>query len=275
MQELGIGCKGGCPAAAPGALTTAARPTAAGRRMSRAEGPAGGPPAGRGDGDEERGVRADGGAGLGGGRDGAGEDAADVEEFRDGPAAVGAGRGWVRVGRPVGRRPGTAGMVAPCAGYDRRPGRPAVFTGRPGHVAKVPSLARRAGRAASGACSGGPPAEDWGSAGRKPSSWMYLGPRPVRREGVRDVARQAGLSQHAPGRAVVLEPGRWKRFRGLYAAGDRGFAVHPGNRPERSEPARLRTVRAERARLRTVRSPLGPPFGRFPAPAFGSGVVAA
>ncbi|MFD0286770.1 alcohol dehydrogenase catalytic domain-containing protein [Streptomyces lutosisoli] len=54
-----------------------------------------------------------------------------------------------------------------------------------GPVVKFPSSARRAGRAASGACSR--------RAGRKPSYWTYLGFRPVRRECVPGVARQTGI----------------------------------------------------------------------------------
>ncbi|MFD0307421.1 hypothetical protein [Streptomyces sp. NPDC127119] len=54
-----------------------------------------------------------------------------------------------------------------------------------GPVVKFPTSARRAGRAASGACSR--------CAGRKPSYWTYLGFRPVRREGVPGVGRQAGI----------------------------------------------------------------------------------
>ncbi|MFI6013006.1 spermidine/putrescine ABC transporter substrate-binding protein [Streptomyces sp. NPDC051243] len=57
-----------------------------------------------------------------------------------------------------------------------------------GRVRKVPSSARRAGPAASGACSR--------RAGRKPSYWLYVGFRPVRRECVPGVAGQAGLCGH-------------------------------------------------------------------------------
>ncbi|MEI5578918.1 class I SAM-dependent methyltransferase [Streptomyces brasiliscabiei] len=67
-----------------------------------------------------------------------------------------------------------------------------------GRVRKVPSSARRAGPAASGACSR--------RAGRKPSYWMYLGFRPARRECVPGVAGQAGLCGHgrAPGGLLAL-----------------------------------------------------------------------
>ncbi|MFF3816378.1 HD-GYP domain-containing protein [Streptomyces bluensis] len=69
-----------------------------------------------------------------------------------------------------------------------------------GRVSKVPSSARRAGRTASGACSR--------RAGRKPSYWMYLGFRPVRREGVQGVVRQAGPSKHALGLRRVWRAAR-------------------------------------------------------------------
>jgi len=54
-----------------------------------------------------------------------------------------------------------------------------------GPAVTFPSFARRAGRAASGACSR--------RAGPRPSYWMYLGLGPVRRECVHGVARQAGM----------------------------------------------------------------------------------
>ncbi|MDQ0937192.1 hypothetical protein QFZ49_007167 [Streptomyces turgidiscabies] len=57
-----------------------------------------------------------------------------------------------------------------------------------GRVRKVPPSARRAGPAASGACSR--------RTGRKPSYRMYVGFRPVLRKGVPGVARQAGLRGH-------------------------------------------------------------------------------
>ncbi|WND21508.1 RDD family protein [Streptomyces violaceus] len=66
---------------------------------------------------------------------------------------------------------------------------------RLGRVRKVPSSARRAGPAASGACSR--------RAGWSPSYWMYLGVRPVRRECVPGVAGQAGLCGHGLGRRAV------------------------------------------------------------------------
>ena len=64
-----------------------------------------------------------------------------------------------------------------------------------GRAREVPSSARRAGLAASGACSR--------RAGRKPSYRMYVGFRPVRREGVPGVAGQAGLCGHGPGHPPV------------------------------------------------------------------------
>ncbi|AZP21998.1 serine/threonine protein kinase [Streptomyces aquilus] len=70
---------------------------------------------------------------------------------------------------------------------------------RLGRVAKVPSSARRAGRAASGACSR--------RAGRKPSHWLYVGFRPVRRECVPGVGRQAALSPYAL--VADRRPRRW------------------------------------------------------------------
>ncbi|MFF9281413.1 histidine phosphatase family protein [Streptomyces griseosporeus] len=68
-----------------------------------------------------------------------------------------------------------------------------------GRVRKVASSARRAGRAASGACSR--------RAGRAPAYWLYAGVRPVRREGVPGVGRQTGLCGHDLARydAVVAE----------------------------------------------------------------------
>ncbi|MGV9237982.1 hypothetical protein, partial [Streptomyces nigra] len=60
-----------------------------------------------------------------------------------------------------------------------------------GRVRKVASSARRAGRAASGACSR--------RAGRAPAYWLYAGGRPVRRECVPGVERQAGLCGHGLG----------------------------------------------------------------------------
>ncbi|CAM5277550.1 hypothetical protein SGLAM104S_06143 [Streptomyces glaucescens] len=78
----------------------------------------------------------------------------------------------------------------------RRPAGPFVLRRTPatsalGRVRKVPSSARRAGPAASGACSR--------RAGRSPSYWMYLGLRPARRECVPGVAGQTGLCGHGLG----------------------------------------------------------------------------
>ncbi|GGN88665.1 hypothetical protein GCM10011579_082580 [Streptomyces albiflavescens] len=64
-------------------------------------------------------------------------------------------------------------------------GGPTVEDGVLGPVVKFPSSARRAGPAASGACSR--------RAGHRPSYWMYLGLCPVRRECVHGVAGQTGI----------------------------------------------------------------------------------
>ncbi|WKX13270.2 hypothetical protein [Streptomyces sp. NL15-2K] len=121
---------------------------------------------------------------------------------------------WPRIGR--GGRLGPAGVAqAACLGAacaaQQLPwflapfllaGIYAVRRGELGPVSEVASSARRAGRAASGACSR--------RAGRKPSYWTYLGFRPVRRVGapptpsrqwgsVPDAVRQAPLPTQALG----------------------------------------------------------------------------
>ncbi|MFF4090582.1 MFS transporter [Streptomyces nigra] len=85
-----------------------------------------------------------------------------------------------------------------------------------GRVRKVASSARRAGRAASGACSR--------RAGRAPAYWLYAGGRPVRRECVPGVERQAGLCGHDLGERVRIAEGarhlwRHPRLRPLVLAG--------------------------------------------------------
>ncbi|MCT9108126.1 hypothetical protein N4G69_21225 [Streptomyces mirabilis] len=70
-------------------------------------------------------------------------------------------------------------------GTEAEKGRGVLLVEALGPVVKLPSSARRAGLAASGACSR--------RAGRKSSYWMYLGFRPVRRECVHGVARQTGV----------------------------------------------------------------------------------
>jgi hypothetical protein len=107
-----------------------------------------------------------------------------------------------------GRRPGRdRTIVLPCkdvrvrlvaqsqgTAKRRPPRRPAPL----GRVRKVPSSARRAGPAASGACSR--------RAGRSPSYWMYLGLRPARRECVPGVAGQTGLCGHGLGARGTAHP---------------------------------------------------------------------
>ncbi len=80
------------------------------------------------------------------------------------------------------RLPSVAGAALAAAGIG-------ATGARLGPVSQFPSSARRAGRAASGACSR--------RAGPWPSYWMYVGQGPVRRECVHGVARQTGIERQA------------------------------------------------------------------------------